>query len=214
MGIGVYENDFYGTGETFIVSPDHYNTQDEYESYVSSFAGDDEDEPLDFDEWARQNDDDYFENMKYAIQGALGRIGTGFHASNPRDRESFGADREFELLFRGWELDVGVRGWESDYIVAIAPTREHVRSLISDGEQYDGECESEFETTLDELRSEYASAVSSLTQVIIQSLVGEGLDCRYRTSGYSTAGYTTDVSFDLEAHARTVRREPESAPAP
>jgi hypothetical protein len=214
MGVGVYESDFDGTGETFIVSPDFYNTPEDYEAYCKDFEGDEGDEPLDFETWAQQNYDDFDENLKWSIKSALDHVGKGFHEPRPRDRERFGADGDFSLLFRGHDLDVGVRGWETDAIVGVAPTREHVRRMIEVGEEYDGECEAEFECSLEALRETYAGAVSSLTEMAIQALVRDGFDCRYRTSGYTSGGYLKDDDFDFDAHARAVRRGPESAPAP
>jgi hypothetical protein len=86
--------------------------------------------------------------------------------------------------------------------------------MIEVGEGYDGECEAEFECSLDALRETYAAAVSSLTEMAIQALVRDGFDCRYKTSGYTSGGYPKDEDFDFDAHARKVRREPETTPAP
>lgn len=213
MGVGTYESDFDGSGETFIVSPDFYNTQEDYEKYCADFSGSDGDEPLDFEDWAQQNVDDFEDRVNYALEAALGRIG-GFHAGNPRDRERFGADAEFSLIFRGNDLDVGLRGWETDYVVAVAPTREHVRSLVAHGEEYDGETQNEFGCTLDELRDAYQSAVSALAEIAVQALIEDGVDCRYKTSGYTSSAYVAQEGFDFDAMARIARREPDCAPAP
>ncbi|WP_327210408.1 hypothetical protein [Rhizobium leguminosarum] len=214
MGVGVYESDFDGTGETFIVSPDFYNTQEDYEAYCKDFEREEGDEPLDFETWAQQNCDDFDENLKWSIKAALDHVGKGFHQPRPRDRERFGADRDFALMFRGHDLDVGVRGWETDTIVGIAPTGEHVRRMIEIGEEYDGECEAEFECSLEALRDEYGVAVSALAEIIIQTLVRDGVDVRFKTSGYTSAKYQSKEDFDFDAHARAVRREPDTAPAP
>lgn len=214
MGVGVYDSDFNGTGETFIVSPDFYNTQEDYEAYCNDFSEDEGDEPLNFEDWAQQNHDDFYENLRYSIKSALEHMGSAFHLANPRDLESFGADRQFTLLFRGLELDVGIRGWETDYVIGVAPTRGYVRAMISDGEDFAGECEREFECSLESLRNGYASAVAALTNTLIQTLLRDGYDCRFKTSGYTTSSYQKDEVFDFEASARAVRREPEIAPTP
>lgn len=214
MGVGVYDSDFNGTGETFIVSPDFYNTQEDYEAYCNDFSEDEGDEPLDFQDWATQNDEDFYENLKYSIKSALDGIGSGFHMSEPRSRSRFGADSDFALAFQGRELDIGIRGWETDYVVGVAPTREHVRSQMEAGEQYDGECENEFDCSLESLREQYTSAVDALTNTLIQTLLRDGYDCRFKTSGYTTSSYQKDEAFDFEASARAVRREPEIAPTP
>jgi hypothetical protein len=211
MGVGVYESDFDGTGETFIVSPDFYNTPEDYEAYCKDFEGEEGDEPLDFETWGQQNYEDFDENLKWSIKSALDHVGRGFHKADRQDRERFGADSKFTLLFRGHDLDVGVRGWETDTIVGVAPTREHVRRMIEVGEEYDGECEAEFECSLEALRDEYAVAVSALTEIVIQTLVRDGIDVRFRTSGYTTGGYGRKEDFDFDVHARAVRRETENA---
>lgn len=121
MGVGTYRDDFHKSGRS--INVDSSMTKDEdYDAYVKEEAEAGE-EPLDRADWDQRQYDDDNESMIDAVEAVCREV--GMHS----DRDGrFGGGRvdfskEFTSIADGDVFTVGWRSWESDFVVAVGPTR-------------------------------------------------------------------------------------------
>lgn len=195
MGAGVYTSNFKETGVTFMLSPDFYLTDEEYDNYVKAVEGE-VDTPMDRDTWASQELDDYCDQASYVILSACEKLSENTKMGRPwRDR--FDADTAFGAICRSTDFVVGMRTWETDYVIGIVPP-ESIRNLLINGEEYEGQSLRETGQEIADLRTSTGSMIEIVKETVIQALLEGGYDCRYRTSGYTTAAFQKTDGYDIE----------------
>ena len=205
MGVGVYESNFHGTGETFIISPSYSLTEAGYDAYVAEYAKDHDegDEPLDMETWEQEESDDWYDFMSERIDDTLKAIDVGFWSQN--DRRRFPADSDFILLSRNDRVAVCTMSWEHDYIIGIGPANDEISELITGDEEYEGACLENWGVSQDDFRKRHEDAVSALSKLLIQTLSADGFDVRYRSGDYTSKQYAADSEFDPEAVMTVIR---------
>lgn len=188
MGVGVYESDFQGLGHTFGVSGPLLVEAD-YEQFMKeSGAG----QAISFETWSQDQYDEANEELVAAVERACREL--GFSIEN---RQGFRAaradfDSDFVAIADDGVVAVGWRSWESDFVIGIGPTRYADEKLGYDAEYAVRELGRNPET----FRAEYESQASAVEEFTRLSLLKLGLDCRYKTSGYTSAAYELPANVD------------------
>lgn len=206
MGRGVYSSDFQGTGGTFLVSGT-LCTQEDYEAYlqdarqsseaiVSSLeeTGDPNDQPMSYDNWSQQEVDDQYENLTSTIQAVADAFPGAITATTGSLRENrAGFDREFIMLLNAGPVQVGLRGWEHDYVVGAGAdhSREYdsPQDMVANPAVY-------AKDQLDNgyVASDYAERATALAEDLLTyvriELQDNGFECRFPTSGWTTSSYS------------------------
>jgi hypothetical protein len=164
MGVGVYSNDFQGTGGTFIVSGPLNDDQDENQLF--------------------------YEDMLQVLYNAGRDLGIvrDLEGEEPKYRASF--DTDFVGVMEAPKHGVGVRSWEHDFIVGVgARERGEWQDMLANRDSYatqiiemTGRSPEAFEKLCSELSD-------NLLTYMRLSLQEAGLECRFRTSGYTTQEY-------------------------
>lgn len=179
MGVGVYSNNFTETGGTFLVDgPDC--SDDEYQSSTGDM---DEDDVPDLDTWIQDQYDFQRGAMDEAITKVLQAVGLVVGANSERDFE-----HEFHVHTRDKGFVIGTRGWESDAVVGVWQDEEYgeyegnvngdvVEMALRDGVMPERLCAR---------RRKIADDLLELIRVQMQD---RGIDCRFKTSGYTSTQY-------------------------
>lgn len=209
MGVGVYGNNYNGTGVSFLVDG-VLSTEDDYRAYCQDVGDDD---AVSFETWAQDAGDDQSTAIMDAIESVRVRVGLD-HPGNGRAR--FEPDTDMSLLANG-RFEIGLRSWEHDFVIGIVPDaalRENLegaedfndeqakRTYGNDGYrhrlfQWHLAAEDLVETfglPANEVVDLVCTTVDNLKQLLILELQGNGQKCRFRTSGYTTGAY--DVTAD------------------
>ncbi|MGY3591973.1 hypothetical protein ACVIGB_000004 [Bradyrhizobium sp. USDA 4341] len=186
MGVGVYQSDFNGTGHTFLVSGP-LPTEAEYDEHVKEVGPEDEEVAgADFPTWAQDQYDQANEELVVAVEQACRELGFGIEPRKGFRASRAAFDSEFVAIAHGGVVSVGWRSWETDFVVAVGPSRsaeerlgyeiDHaLRELGRDPESY---------------RQDYDAHSSAIEEFIRLSLMSNaGLECRFKTSGYTSALY-------------------------
>lgn len=175
MGVGVYHSDFQGTGGVILVDGP-IGTDEDYQGYVEEMEKDGE-EPVDRETWEQQEVDDFEDNLKHTVVSALQKL--GFDPSGSRERASF--DSDFVSLADRACFEGGYRSWQHDYVVAVAgnprriPEEEGLDFVVEHGR------------TREAWQAMYDSTLADLLRYVRISLQEEHIDCKVRTSGYTTS---------------------------
>lgn len=187
MGVGVYSNNFTETGGTFLVDgPDC--SDDEYKA---AHVDMDEDDVPDLETWIQDQNDFQFSDMNEAITSALQAVGLVVGANSKRDFE-----HEFLVHTRDRGFVIGTRGWEHDSVVGVWQDEEY-------GE-YEGNVNGDVvEMALragvmpERLCARRRKIADDLLELIRLELQERGMDCRFKTGGYTSGQYP---SLDADAH--------------
>lgn len=206
MGRGVYSSDFQGTGGTFLVSGT-LCTQEDYEAYLNDArqtveaivsalegTGDPDDLPMDYDNWSQQEVDDQYENLTSTIQAVADAFPGAMTAATGSLRENrAGFDRDFIMLLNAGPVQVGLRGWEHDYVVGAGAdhSREYdsPQDMVANPTVYAKEQLDNGYVASDYAERATALAEDLLTYVRIE-LQDNGFECRFATSGWTTSAYS------------------------
>ncbi len=181
MGVGVYSNNFTETGGTFLVDgPDC--SDDEYKA---AHVDMDEDDVPDLETWIQDQNDFQFSDMNEAIASALQAVGLVVGANSERDYE-----HEFLVHTRDRGFVIGTRGWEHDSVVGVWQDEEYgeyegnvngdvVEMALRDGVMPERLCTR---------RRKIADDLLELIRLLMQE---RGMDCSFKTSGYTSQRYPT-----------------------
>ncbi|MTH95494.1 hypothetical protein [Roseibium sp. RKSG952] len=215
MGVGVYTNDFNGSGGTFMVSA-ALPSDDDYRSYVIDLGRDyadsfdawkesvaetpdpsesdyedylfelGEDDALSIEAWRQDQVDTEVENMEYLIAEACKKLSMSVNAGGRCSRADF--DDEFVLVGDGRHVQVGWRNWEHDYVIGIGGTSK-TKYWGGEPDAYAGEIMEETGLAPSAYCNTYADLASKVSDYVRLSLMVDGFECRFRTSGYTTDLY-------------------------
>lgn len=213
MGVGVYESNFNGTGETFLVDGP-LSTDDDYNFYVrntiatekgisvdkvvlekdvndvldADFDDPDDYGTLSFEQWAQDDYDDFNRDMIMSVEEAADALGMPISV-----RDNFRADRanfdgDFVQIAEDDYVEIGWRSWETDFVIGVAPSRQ-AKEWVEDGAYHTDDIVNETGLTPDEYAEKVANLVSQTASYLRVALSDAGLDLKYKTSGYTTSSY-------------------------
>lgn len=189
MGVGVYSNNFDETGGTFLVDgPDC--TDDAYDAAMEDV---DADERVDLETWMDDQQSDHSSMIDDAVSEALRSVGIELGANSDRDFEN-----EFKVHTRDKGFVIGLRGWEHDTVVGVWQDEEygeyqgHVNGDVVEMALRDGVLPS----VMCQRRRQIADDLLELIRLEIQEC---GVDCRYKTSGWTSSQYPRLDEASLEA---------------
>ncbi len=218
MGVGVYSSNFNGSGGTFVVDglvggEDEYRKyvlenvpadalsldqwrievaedpdadEDEYKDYLYELAAEDS---LDLETWQRDQDEALVEDFEETIATAAREIGMSVEGSRNGSYDRARFDTDFVSMATGRYIDIGWRSWEHDLIVGVAGS-VMTHEWAGDPEVFAGEI---FDSTglssgrFSQIHGELSEAVQTYVRL---SLMRDGKECSYKTSGYTTSVYT------------------------
>lgn len=193
MGVGVYSENWRGTGGTFLVSGTLVGKA-EYDDYVEQ--AEDPGDVMSFEEWIENESQGEYEQLIEAINRLhiafkVGPLRPGYALSSDAMKEasdSYGSWRVFA------EVDpyaIGVRSWQHDYVVGVAPQSvdQGVEVFADDGGATESECLDAYGAVLVQVREQSAALREALLELTRLAVQDAGFDCRFRTSGYTTGRY-------------------------
>lgn len=193
MGVGVYESDFGGKGKTFLVDTTIYDAEESYQDYLKDVG----EEAVDYEQYlADESRQRYYDLEMFIREGTklffekvqkhLDKQGARLPEQGTKEDKPAAFDRSFHCLYDySNEIEIGVREWESDLVVGV--------SLVKDPRDEDplnvvlehGIC---VEDHMNRQRM-MADAVAAHLRCM---LAENGFECRYKTSGYTSAPYATE----------------------
>lgn len=204
MGVGVFSDDFDGTGDTFIVRMP-YTSEEEFRSLQESGEVDAE---TDFETFSKAEYDDENLMLIEAIERVGGDLGLDvckrknewhFH---PEYATSKNLDDDFVTVISDDFLAAGWRSWETDLIVGIgAPKSEYGRITEKDYE----ESVKEFGAPPEKVAKIYNEMKDAAFKFTLNRLLGEGFECAFKTSGYTSSNYVME-ECDMDDLAATVKQ--------
>jgi len=184
MGVGVYTNDFNGTGGTFLISDPRQDGDDE-----GMFVYDD---------------------ILDVLHNASASLGITSYDTSANYRQGASFDKEFQGVAEGPVHGIGVRGWEDDYVIGVgAKQYGEWNDMLANRDSYaiqiierTGRSPEAFGKLCDELSE------NILTYMRL-SLQEEGYECRFRTSGYTTGKYELldDGEAEIERLGEVIRNQ-------
>lgn len=226
MGVGVFSSDFDSTGSTFIISPPFMEYEEYLDVMVEEFPHLDIKESPDGGQWSHaigeglfdtrlecmqeafmfdesvlldeesfvsEGDTNFYHDMKETIRDAVRSLDIDDGAGSRMK-----VDSDFNLVAGNSTIEVGLRGWESDYIVGVAAGRKS-ESIIHSGSDVDSIYEHGMSPTL--FANTYAQLASHVEEYVRLHVMENGLECRFRTSGYTTSEYKApeDINKSIDA---------------
>jgi len=197
MGVGVYTSDFDGTGKTFLVSGPLGRDED-FEEYLK-----DADEPVSRETWMQDEYDDFNVLLIETVEEAAGELGF-----NSNDRRGFTADRaefdsDFVAIAGNDVLGIGWRSWEHDFVIGVAALSDWHGWLTGDADDF----LANKGWPVEQARGEYEELVDAVSEYVRIALMQRGIDCRYRTSGYTSSAY--EIQGDADTRKAELRSKVE-----
>lgn len=214
MGVGVYTNDFNGSGGTFIVDG-LLGDEDGYRSYVIETTGRDagvdfqswkrdlaedpssgeaeyqdylfncgKSEAIDFETWHSDQVEMFESDFMEIVKIACSEL---VIAQVPgRRRAAF--DENFLLVAENSHIQVGYRSWEHDYVLGVGGDERTV-DWGGTPEDMAGEIIEETGLAPSVYGDTYANLSEKVRRYVCLSLMRDGINCSYRTSSYTTSKY-------------------------
>lgn len=183
MGVGVYESTFHDRGGTFLVDGP-LGTDEDYESYRLDCESDGVD-ALSREGWAQQDYDDENGFLLDSATTAAKKAGLSAAARKQFSSAYAPFDREFSLLAEDDFVAVGWRSWQHDFVIGVGPTTRAEQMLDFDA----AESAVELGRSIDGFKADYDALAAAVLEYVRLEAMRNGLGCRYRTSGYTTAAY-------------------------
>lgn len=187
MGVGTFSSDFHGTGGTFIVDGP-LATETDYEAYKVE-AGDD---PMEYTEWMIQEDEDFNEDLVGALSELCRQLGMTLGKRRRLEASRAPFDSDFVAIGDNDIVAVGWRSWENDFIIGVGPDRAWLGYLDEGG----AEAIREKARPVEALREEFGVLQQAIQDYVRLGLMERGYECRFKTSGYTSASY--DKPDDIE----------------
>lgn len=199
MGVGVYESDFQGLGHTFLVSGPLL-VEEDHAKWLKESGADDDFAPS-FEVWSQDQYDQANEELVASVEQACGELGFSIEKRDRFRAARAGFDSDFVAIADDGVVAVGWRSWENDFVVGIGPTGSADERLGYDAEFALRELGRDPET----FRTEYEAQASAVEEFVRLWLVKVGLECRYKTSGYTSAAYA--LPEDADARLAALKNE-------
>jgi hypothetical protein len=243
MGVGVYSSNFNGSGGTFVVDgivggEDEYRKyvlenipadvltleqwrtdiaddpdadEDDYKDYLYELA---EEDSLDLNTWQQDQDDAFVEDFEHTILSAARELGMSGEGSRDGRYDRARFDTDFVSMATGRYIDIGWRSWEHDMIVGIAGS-SMTHEWACDPEVFAGEILDNTGLSSSRFSQIYGGLSEAVQAYVRLSLMRDGKECSYKTSGYTTSVYEApEEGFDaaLEALRGKIRELQKSIP--
>ena len=204
MGIGVYRDDFHGSGKT--INVDNKLTDDaEYDAYVKE-QEESGDHVLDREEW----DQDQYNECNEAVLNVAEQVCEDLGMSSDRKGQFDGSrlsfDREFTGIASGDVFAVGWRSWGDDFVLAVGPGR-NFEDRIQSTEAYAAEIVREHGMPPADLKAAYVKTLGEFEELMRLNLLKAGLQTAKPTSGYTQSRdeKPDDIDARMEALEATVK---------
>lgn len=173
-------------GDTFFATGMHGSRDDAF-----SAACEKTDVSLfDYDGWARDEYDDFNEQMIDTLEEAGAELGMtvenrrGFNA----DRATF--DTEFVGILGSRIIGVGWCSWEQDFVIGAGATKNNDwQDYLGDPESFTDEILRETGLSPAVFSERYEGVVNAIQEYMRIALLENKIECRFRTSGYTTGTY-------------------------
>jgi hypothetical protein len=204
MGVGCYGNDFHGTGKSLLVSgPLGYDS--DYEEFVKSQRQDGvaEEAILDKAEWTSEEYSDFNLDLIEAIEGYAKDIGLSVVSRKGFQGPRATFDSEFVQLLDSKCIEVGWRSWDTDFVIAVGPSGSF-KDWMQDAQGYAEDIVNETGRAPSTVSELYGSLVLNVHEYIRLRLQAEGtvFECRYKTSGYTSAAYERVANDEAATHIK------------
>lgn len=200
MGVGVYDSNFHGTGGTFIVRGP-LAEQEHYDAYAAEQG----DHALSFEDWAKDEYDEFNRDLVEAVEDAGRELGFGvFTRDNFRaDRAAF--DSDFVGVLDGGMVEVGWRSWQHDFVVGVGGARNW-GDWMADPMAYAEQIIEETGRPPTQVKATYEAYAGMVQEFVRLKVMQAGMECSYKTSGYTSSNYQMpdDVEEKLEMLKRGV----------
>lgn len=220
MGVGVYSNDFDGTGGTFIVNAPNLTDAD-YVEYVTDCQSSGI-EPVNHDDWMQDAYDDENSFLIETIEAVGRSLGLTVLERNgylPR-YPSKNFDDNFISVIDDTVITAGWRSWESDLIVGVAVDKS-LRAPFAEPNAHEIELFDQFGRYPDAITRCATELSSAVQRYLLLSCLQNGLDCSFRTSAWTTSPYSIapdEIAVELaslpskiKAHYLELSLSPEEA---
>lgn len=183
LGVTAWEDD---EGESYsFVLKDGRESSSIYGDRIKAFAAgilaaDGTHIPI-YEMWAQDGAEDEFREIKEILT----LRGAGLLCSLNLREDPFDLDREFVSICSDDYFEIGIRSWETDYIVAVAP-----RLSLDETLQSDLDIVSTYKRSPSKFKEEIDKMGEILLELARASLLENGHEARFKTSGYTSSRYT------------------------
>lgn len=214
MGVGVYSENWRGTGGTFLV-PGTLALREDYEAYVE--ASEDPDDVLSYEAWSQSEADDEVDRLTFALANIPAAV-ADLKQPPVRDVESSALQTAsdhygvWRALAEVGPYVIGLRSWQHDYVVGIAPRSQDdgVEAFADDGSLDEMQVIDAYGAVIGIVREKAAELRDALLEYARLILQDEGFECRFRTSGYTTGRYEKLESASAATRLDVLRSEIEA----
>ena len=187
MGVGTFSDDFNGTGKTFIVDGPLADT-DDFDAYVKQQT-DDGEEALSFEELAQEQ----YEDFEQFFRGVVENAGAALKMDSEIGRFDAVFDDEFSVELSSRFVQVASRSWETDLILAVGPGSATLKEWMESPEDFAKDIIEETGRTPAAFERMYMELVEDVSDHVRLTLMAENIECRYKTSSYTSSAYTLDA---------------------
>lgn len=105
-------------------------------------------------------------------------------------------DSDFVLVAEGEYFNIAWRSWEHDFVVAVSADLREAGDWFEDQESAESFCE--VVSNIGLLPEQAADLINKLNESVAgflrAKLIEDGVECRFKTSGYTTSAYQMDAS--------------------
>lgn len=172
-----------------------------------------------YEEWARQQYDDFNESLLYIVTQAGQELGL-----NVDNRNGFSSSRaSFDSEFSGLLSDpnknmfaVGWRSWEHDFVIGVGASADETsrnyswQDILSTPDTLASEIINAIGRSPKEFTEAYQKTIDAISLYIRISLMESKIECRFRTSGYTSGSYTlpdeAEIAGFKDALLKTVQQ--------
>ena len=198
MGYGVYSHDYKGAGSTFGVSVDHQSYDDYCEAQKAEGISRDDPDFLSSDTFYQdQSDDDVA-----TIESVLKRTAEAFNLQVVDSRQYRAEPWQDNLCIYavGHGLTLGWRSWQHDYVIGAHANEK----FGNDFEAYQNEITRDTYRAASSIKEAFDKQVELMLEYVRLSLSEEGMECRYKTGGYTSAAYETLDEAELTERLQAI----------
>lgn len=151
------------------------------------------------DMWAEDSAINEFEEIATTL--VLRDIGFSVEPRNKGVMSGMDLDKEIGAISSDDLFQIGIRSWETDYVIAVAPT-----SRLHEAIEDDRELISRYKRAPTAFKEEVEKIAGILMDIARAELFKGGHQARYKTSGYTTSRYSDlDGVENIDAHIEGLR---------
>lgn len=117
-------------------------------------------------------------------------------------------DTDFVAILDSKWVQLGWQSWESDFIIGVGPGHPSIKNWLENPDAYAGDIISETGRAPSVIADLHAKLVDDLSEFARLTLMVNGIECRYKTSGYTSSSYVMpegDAQAELTGLAESVK---------